>query len=263
MSIIIQGLGRCQMKHLVQKEPYTVIDVKSLPEKWPDENNDELFRMLYENFHYEATDYIKSNANYTDEAIQAINELSSIHMQCNFMCSLLPFSIEDKIKMLKEENLSERIMIAIRSLNKVRHLLRIQTEIENKTHYDLDEQQKEYFLKQQIKNIREELGEGNASPEKKEILEKAKKKNWSEEKLAAAAQVARAKGAVAEVNSYVHEMVQVATHDGEVGEIYPEVGELVGTGSPIMTISVLKKKEIVAKDNVSMGDWDFDALANA
>ena len=62
--------------------------------------------------------------------------------------------------MLKEENLSERIMIAIRSLNKVRHLLRIQTEIENKTHYDLDEQQKEYFLKQQIKNIREELGEG-------------------------------------------------------------------------------------------------------
>lgn len=132
--------------------------------------------MLYENFHYEATDYIKSNANYTDEAIQAINELSSIHMQCNFMCSLLPFSIEDKIKMLKEENLSERIMIAIRSLNKVRHLLRIQTEIENKTHYDLDEQQKEYFLKQQIKNIKEELGEGNASPEKKEILEKAKRR---------------------------------------------------------------------------------------
>ena len=60
-----------------------------------------------------------------------------------------------------------------------------------------------------------------------------------EEKLAAAAQVARAKGAVAEVNSYVHEMVQVATQDGEVGEIYPEVGELVGTGSPIMTISVM------------------------
>ena len=105
-SIIIQGLGRCQMNHLVQKEPYTVTDVKSLPEKWPDENNDELFRMLYENFHYEATDYIKSSANYSDDAIQAINELSSIHMQCNFMCSLLPFSIEDKIKMLKEEKLS-------------------------------------------------------------------------------------------------------------------------------------------------------------
>ena len=61
-----------------------------------------------------------------------------------------------------------------------------------------------------------------------------------EEKMAAAAQVKRAKGAVAEVNSYVHEMVQVATQDGEVSEIFPEVGELVGTGSPIMTISVMK-----------------------
>ena len=50
-----------------------------------------------------------------------------------------------------------------------------------KEHVSVDEQQKEYFLKQQIKNIREELGEGNASPEKKEILEKAKLKNWSEE----------------------------------------------------------------------------------
>ena len=61
-----------------------------------------------------------------------------------------------------------------------------------------------------------------------------------EEKMAAAAQVQRAKGAVAEVNSYVHEMVQVATQDGEVSEIFPEVGELVGTGSPIMTISLMK-----------------------
>lgn len=60
-----------------------------------------------------------------------------------------------------------------------------------------------------------------------------------EEKMAAAAQVNRAKGAVAEVNSYVNETVQVATRDGEVSEIFPEVGELVGTGSPIMTISVI------------------------
>ena len=53
---------------------------------------------LTENFHYEATDYIKSNANYTDEAIQAINELSSIHMQCNFMCppSLSPSRIKSR-----------------------------------------------------------------------------------------------------------------------------------------------------------------------
>ena len=60
-----------------------------------------------------------------------------------------------------------------------------------------------------------------------------------EEKMAAAAQVNRARGAVAEVNSYVSETVQVALADGEVSEIYPKVGELVGTGSPIMSVSVL------------------------
>ena len=61
-----------------------------------------------------------------------------------------------------------------------------------------------------------------------------------EDKLAAAAQVGRARGAVQEVNSYIHETVQIAQMEGEVSSIYPKVGELVGTGSPIMTISMMQ-----------------------
>ncbi len=60
-----------------------------------------------------------------------------------------------------------------------------------------------------------------------------------EEKMAAQAQLERAKGAVAEVNSYLGETVQLAQMAGEVSNIYPQVGELVGTGSPIMTISIM------------------------
>ena len=60
-----------------------------------------------------------------------------------------------------------------------------------------------------------------------------------EEKLAAQAQVSRARGAVQEVNAYIGETVQTAQMDGEVSNIYPKVGELVGTGSPIMTISMM------------------------
>ena len=60
-----------------------------------------------------------------------------------------------------------------------------------------------------------------------------------EDKMAAAAQVGRAKGAVQEVNSYIHETVQIAQKEGEVANIYPKVGELVGTGSPIMSIAVM------------------------
>jgi HlyD family secretion protein len=60
-----------------------------------------------------------------------------------------------------------------------------------------------------------------------------------EEKLAAQAQVDRARGAVQEVSAYIGETVQTAQMDGEVSSIYPKVGELVGTGSPIMTISMM------------------------
>ena len=60
-----------------------------------------------------------------------------------------------------------------------------------------------------------------------------------EDKMAATAQVGRAKGAVQEVTSYIHETVQIAQKEGEVTDVYPKVGELVGTGSPIMSIAMM------------------------
>ena len=90
--------------------------------------------------------------------------------------------------------------------------------------------------------------EAYASYKAMEAQEKAAKSQYEmaqngarrEDKLAAAAQVGRARGAVQEVNSYIHETVQIAQMEGEVSDIYPKVGELVGTGSPIMTISLMK-----------------------
>ena len=76
----------------------------------------------------------------------------------------------------------------------------------------------------------------------------------SEEKKAAAAQVNRAKGAVAEVNSYIHETMQIAQMAGEVSDVYPKVGELVGTGSPIMSVSL--KNDIWGTFNVREDQLD-------
>ncbi len=179
-SIIIQGLGRCSLIQLNSPFPYYEAQVESIPEIWP-EKDDEHFQTLYETFHAEATGYIQSNEMIPNEAIHAIDELSKQEMQCNYMCSMLPFNIDDKIRMLEKSSLKDRILIALKSLHKESRLLRIHNEITQKTRYDLDEQQKEYFLKQQIKNIKDELGEGDMSPEKKEILEKANKKNWNTE----------------------------------------------------------------------------------
>ena len=69
--------------------------------------------------------------------------------------------------------------------------------------------------------------------------EMAKNGARREDKLAAAAQVGRARGAVQEVNSYIHETVQIAQMEGEVTDVFPKVGELVGTGSPIMSVAVM------------------------
>lgn len=67
----------------------------------------------------------------------------------------------------------------------------------------------------------------------------AKNGAQKEDKEMAAAQVERAKGAVAEVSSYINETYLIASADGEVSEIFPKVGELVGTGAPIMNIAQL------------------------
>jgi len=89
--------------------------------------------------------------------------------------------------------------------------------------------------------------EALASYKALEAQEKAAKSQYDlakagarqEEKKAAAAQVNRARGAIQEVNSYISETVQVSAVEGEVSSIYPKVGELIGTGSPIMTISIM------------------------
>ena len=106
--------------------------------------------------------------------------MSHSTIQGNFICSAIPFSIEDKMKMLEQDTLNDRLLEALRALHKESKLLHLQNEISMKTRYDLDEEQKEYFLKQQIRNIRKELGDGDGRPERKEIIEKAKGKNWNE-----------------------------------------------------------------------------------
>ena len=83
--------------------------------------------------------------------------------------------------MLKENSVKDRLFRLMKLLNREIQFQHLRQNIRSKTREDIEEQQREYFLHQQIKNIQEELGDGDSTPEKKEILEKAKKKKWSEE----------------------------------------------------------------------------------
>ncbi len=93
----------------------------------------------------------------------------------------MPFDIADKMKMLEADTTLERVYTTLKVLNKELQLLQIKQNIRSKTREDIDEQQREYFLQQQIKNIKEELGNGEGSPERKELETKAKTKKWSED----------------------------------------------------------------------------------
>ena len=178
-TIIVQAMGRCELRNVTALTPYYQAEVESLPEIWGSQE-DTNFRALHETFVKESLSYVNANENVSSELGAAITEISHPMVQSNFMCCAMPFSVEDKIEMLSKSDLNDRLVIALRSLHKEMKLLRLQNEISQKTHYDLDEQQKEYFLKQQIKNIRQELGDEEGSPERKGIMEKAKTKQWNE-----------------------------------------------------------------------------------
>ena len=178
-TIIIQCLSRCHLEKIEKTTPYYSASVTSLPEIWPTENDTD-FPTIHQTLLKETISYINANDNIPTDLVYAINEMTHSTIQGNFICSAIPFSIEDKMKMLEQDTLNDRLLEALRALHKESKLLHLQNEISMKTRYDLDEEQKEYFLKQQIRNIRKELGDGDGRPERKEIIEKAKGKNWNE-----------------------------------------------------------------------------------
>ena len=116
-----------------------------------------------------------------DEAQFALSSIQNKVVTVNYVCSTLPFSIKDKIKLLEIDDTKKRAYSLLKILDRETQLLKLKQEIRQKTRMDLDEQQREYFLQQQIKNIKEELGHGEGSPEHRELLEKAKTKKWNED----------------------------------------------------------------------------------
>ena len=178
-TIVVQGLGRCHLNSITKTAPYYMGNVNSLPEVWPD-YEDVHFQMLLSTLNQETMNFIHADDELPNENEYAINNISNPIVMANFIFSNMPFSCEDKAEMLANDKLTDRIMLALKALHKEMQLLSIQSDIRKKTRMDLDEQQKEYFLQQQLKNIKEELGGNEGSPERKELMEKAKNKKWSE-----------------------------------------------------------------------------------
>lgn len=180
ITAIVQGLGRCQLEDVVKRKPYLVAQTSKRPEVFVDEDSSE-YHTAMEDLRNQTVEFIKANEEMPDEAQFAIANIHHDVIATNFICSNMPFDVDDKITMLEADNSLERVYTALKMLYKEMQLLQIKQSIRTKTREDIDEQQREYFLQQQIKNIKEELGNGEGSPEHRELEEKAKAKKWSEE----------------------------------------------------------------------------------
>ena len=180
LTAIIQGLGRCRLKSITRTMPFMLGEVCPAMEDVPKENDKE-FATAMEDMRSTTLNYIRMNEDMPDESQFALNNISNNVIAVDFVCTNLPFSIEDKELLISTGSIKERVIQTLRVLHKEMQLLELKQNIRSKTREDLDEQQREYFLQQQIKNIKEELGGGEGSPERKDLEEKAKSKAWPEE----------------------------------------------------------------------------------
>ena len=180
LTAIIQGLGRCRLKSVTRTMPFMLGEVCPAMEDMPKEKDKE-FATAMEDMRSTTLNYIRMNEDLPDESQFALNNISNNVIAVDFVCTNLPFSIEDKELLISTGSIKERVIQTLRVLHKEMQLLELKQNIRSKTREDLDEQQREYFLQQQIKNIKEELGGGEGSPERKDLEEKAKSKAWPED----------------------------------------------------------------------------------
>lgn len=179
-TVILQGLGKCKIKKITTVYPYMKGYTVALPEE-AEPKRDKEFSTAVEDMKLVAKEYIHGSDDIPDDTQFALDNINNPVVAVNYVCSTMPFSVTDKLQMLEESSIKDRLFTLMKVLNREIQFQHLRQDIRSKTREDLDEQQREYFLHQQIKNIKEELGDGDSAPDKKELLEKAKNKKWSED----------------------------------------------------------------------------------
>jgi ATP-dependent Lon protease len=179
ITAIVQGFGRLQLLDITSTSPHLTGLVEPASEIQPDKRDKE-WKTAIEDLRKMTYEYVTAAEDMPDEASFAIQNIHNDVMALNFVCTNMPFSIKEKIHLLSFESIKERLFGAMKALNREINLQNLKADIRNKTREDIDEQQKNYFLQQQIKNLQAEMG-NETTPEKSSLMEKAMKKNWSEE----------------------------------------------------------------------------------
>lgn len=179
-TAIFQARGRCRLGRIRKShDPFMTGYLMSVSEKLP-KDNDREFNTMADNLRQSTAELVHLSDDIPDESMMSITSITNNSLLVNFICTNLPFPVEDKIRLLSIDNMRERAMELLKIQSREIQFEHLKGDIRRKTHADLDEQQKEYFLQQQMKNIKEELGDSPESSIRAELEKKAKTKDWPE-----------------------------------------------------------------------------------
>ncbi|MEM6842293.1 MAG: endopeptidase La [Bacteroidota bacterium] len=177
-TIIIQGKKRFKVSSFVQDEPYMVAQVKYLEEKFPSPKRKELVALV-QSLKEAAAKILRLNPEIPQEAQQALDNIDSPSFLTHFLSSNINVEVKDKQKLLEINNGMERAKLLLEYMLKDIQLLEIRHEIHSKVHSDIDQQQRDYFLRQQMKVLQDELGDGGTDQEVEKMRLRGDKKQWS------------------------------------------------------------------------------------
>ncbi len=179
ITVILQGKKRFEIDSVTTENPYLRATIKEVEEKRPGKQDTE-FQAIIESTRELAIQIIKESPNIPTEATFAIKNIESQSFLVNFVSSNMNLSVKEKQDLLTINVLKERALETLRYMNVELQKLELKNDIQSKVRFDLDQQQREYFLHQQMKTIQEELGGVSNEQEIEDMRQKAKEKKWDD-----------------------------------------------------------------------------------
>ncbi len=182
-TIIIQGKNRFSVKEFLNEDPYLTARIELQTETKVDAKGHEL-KALIQSLQDAASKILKLNPEIPQEAQVALDNIHSTSFLIHFLSSNLNVEVSEKQKILETNNVLDRGTLLLKYMLKEIQMLEIKYEIQKKVHTDIDQQQRDYFLRQQIRVLQDELGFDGPDKEIDKLRAKGKEKKWSKEAAA-------------------------------------------------------------------------------
>jgi len=176
-TVIIQGKRRFEIQSITKEDPYLKASIKPVEETFPAKDNSK-FKAIIDSIKDMALKIIQENPNIPSEASFAIKNIQSHAFLINFVSSNMNLSVTEKQRVLSIFDLQESAIECLKLMNVEYQKLELKNDIQSKVRTDLDQQQREYYLNQQMKTIQEELGVVSFEEEVEEMRMRSKEKKW-------------------------------------------------------------------------------------